>query len=36
MAVAQFGPPPAVTEDQPRPHAPVVPDSFAILIAQPK
>jgi YVTN family beta-propeller protein len=36
MAVAQFGPPPAVTEDQPRPHAPVVPDSFSILIAQPK
>ncbi len=36
LAAAQFGPPPAVTEEQPRPRATVVPDSFLILIAQPK
>jgi YVTN family beta-propeller protein len=36
MAAAQFGPPPAGTEDQPRPRAPVVADSFLILVAQPK
>jgi YVTN family beta-propeller protein len=36
MAAAQFGPPQASAEDQPRPHATVVPDSFLILIAQPK
>jgi YVTN family beta-propeller protein len=36
MAAAQFGPPPAATDEQPRPHATVVPDSFLILIAQPK
>jgi YVTN family beta-propeller protein len=36
LPAAQFGPPPAVTEEQPRPHATVVPDSFLILIAQPK
>jgi YVTN family beta-propeller protein len=36
MAAAQFGPPPAATEDQPRPRAPVVPDTFLILVAQPK
>jgi YVTN family beta-propeller protein len=36
LAAAQFGPPPAATEEQPRPHATVVPDSFLILIAQPK
>jgi YVTN family beta-propeller protein len=36
LAAAQFGPPPAATEDQPRPRAPVVPDSFLILVAQPK
>ncbi len=36
LASAQFGPPPEVTEDQPRAHATVVPDSFSILVAQPK
>ena len=36
LAAAQFGPPPAATEDQPSPRAPVMPDSFLILIAQPK
>jgi YVTN family beta-propeller protein len=36
LAAAQFGPPPAATEEQPRPHATVVPDSFLVLIAQPK
>jgi YVTN family beta-propeller protein len=36
LAAAQFGPPPAATEDQPAPRAPVMPDSFLILIAQPK
>ena len=36
LAAAQFGPPPAVTEEQPRPRANVVPDSFLILVAQPK
>jgi YVTN family beta-propeller protein len=36
LAAAQFGPPPAATDEQPRPHATVVPDSFLILIAQPK
>jgi YVTN family beta-propeller protein len=36
LAAAQFGPPPAVAEDQPRSHAKVVPDSFLIIVAQPK
>src|SRR5271167_1028430 len=36
LAAAQFGPPPAVSEDQPRAPATVVPDSFLILVAQPK
>ncbi|MDB6097369.1 MAG: YncE family protein, partial [Gammaproteobacteria bacterium] len=36
LAAAQFGPPPAATEEQPRPRATVVPDSFLILVAQPK
>jgi YVTN family beta-propeller protein len=36
MAAAQFGPPPSATDEQPRPRATVVPDSFLVLIAQPK
>jgi YVTN family beta-propeller protein len=36
LAAAQFGPPQAVAEDQPRSRAKVVPDSFLILVAQPK
>jgi YVTN family beta-propeller protein len=36
LAAAQFGPPPAATDVQPRPRATVVPDSFLILVAQPK
>jgi YVTN family beta-propeller protein len=36
LPAAQFGPPPAPTEEQPTPRAPLVPDSFLILIAQPK
>jgi YVTN family beta-propeller protein len=36
LAAAQFGPPPAATDEQPRPRATVVGDSFVILIAQPK
>jgi YVTN family beta-propeller protein len=36
LAVAQFGPPPATTDEQPRTHATVMPDTFGILIAQPK
>ncbi|HEX3914382.1 MAG TPA: hypothetical protein VHW71_12805 [Steroidobacteraceae bacterium] len=36
LPAAQFGPPPAVTEGQPRPRATVVPDSFLVLVAQPK
>ena len=36
LPAAQFGPPPAVTADQPRSRATVVPDSFIILVAQPK
>ncbi len=36
LAAAQFGPPPAASEDQPRARATVVPDSFLILVAQPK
>jgi YVTN family beta-propeller protein len=36
LPAAQFGPPPAVTEGQPRSRATVVPDSFLILVAQPK
>jgi YVTN family beta-propeller protein len=36
LATAQFGPPPAASEDLPRARATVVPDSFLILVAQPK
>jgi YVTN family beta-propeller protein len=36
LAAAQFGPPPAVNEDQPRPRPNVVADSFIIIVAQPK
>jgi YVTN family beta-propeller protein len=36
LAAAQFGPPQASTDDQPRPRPSVVPDSFVVLIAQPK
>jgi DNA-binding beta-propeller fold protein YncE len=36
LAAAQFEPPPAATSDQPSPHAGVRPDSFVILVAQPK
>jgi YVTN family beta-propeller protein len=36
LAAAQFGPPPATSEEQPRARATVVPDSFLILVAQPK
>jgi hypothetical protein len=36
LAAAQFGPPPAASEEQPRARATVVPDSFLILVAQPK
>ena len=36
LAAAQFGPPPAVSEDQPRSRPNVVADSFLILVAQPK
>ena len=36
LAAAQFGPPPAATDERPNPHATVVPDTFVILIAQPK
>jgi YVTN family beta-propeller protein len=36
MAAAQFGPPSAAAEDQPRSRPNVVADSFIILVAQPK
>jgi len=36
LAAAQFGPPPAVNEDQPRSRPNVVADSFIIIVAQPK
>jgi YVTN family beta-propeller protein len=36
LAAAQFGPTPAATADQPLPRALVTPDSFVILVAQPK
>jgi YVTN family beta-propeller protein len=36
LAAAQFGPTPAATPEQPNPRAPLVADSFVILVAQPK
>jgi DNA-binding beta-propeller fold protein YncE len=36
MAAAQFGPTPQATAEQPLPRANVTPDSFVILVAQPK
>ena len=36
LAAAQFGPPPAATAEQPAPRANIIPDSFIILVAQPK
>jgi YVTN family beta-propeller protein len=36
LAAARFGPTPAVTDEQPMPRAKVMPDSFVILMAQPK
>jgi YVTN family beta-propeller protein len=36
LAAARFGPPPAVTDEQTMPRAKVMPDSFVILVAQPK
>jgi YVTN family beta-propeller protein len=36
LAAAQFGPTPAATAEQANPRAPLVPDSFVILVAQPR
>ena len=36
LAAAQFGPTPPATAEQPNPHAPLVADSFVILVAQPR
>jgi YVTN family beta-propeller protein len=36
LAAAQFGPTPAPTVDQPNPRAPLMPDSFVVLVAQPR
>jgi YVTN family beta-propeller protein len=36
LAAAQFGPTPAPTADQPNPRAPLLPDSFVVLVAQPR
>jgi DNA-binding beta-propeller fold protein YncE len=36
LAAAQFGPRPAAAADQPPPRANVIPDTFLILVAQPK
>ena len=36
LAAAQFGPPPAATTEQPLPRASVMPNSFVILIAEPR
>src|ERR1043165_2914880 len=32
LPIAQFGTPPAPTKEQPRPRAPMIPNSFAILV----
>jgi YVTN family beta-propeller protein len=36
LAAARFGPTPVASDEQPAPRAKVVPDSFVILVAQPK
>jgi DNA-binding beta-propeller fold protein YncE len=36
LAAARFDAPPAASAEQPSPHAPVIPDSFVILVAQPR
>jgi YVTN family beta-propeller protein len=36
LAAARFGPPPPATEEQPQPRANLIPDTFAILVVQPK
>jgi YVTN family beta-propeller protein len=36
LASARLGPAPAPTEDQPHPHPSILPDSFVILVAEPK
>lgn len=36
LAAAQFGPPPAATPTEAAPHARIMPDSFLILVAQPR
>ena len=36
LAAAQFGPTPATSADQPLPRAKVIPESFVILVAQPR
>jgi hypothetical protein len=36
LAAAQFGPTPSATAEQPNPHAPLIADSFVILVAQPR
>jgi DNA-binding beta-propeller fold protein YncE len=36
LAAAQFGPRPAATAEQPAPHPNMIPDTFVVLVAQPK
>jgi DNA-binding beta-propeller fold protein YncE len=36
LAAAKLGPAPAATEEQPHPRPSIVPNSFSILVAQPK
>ena len=36
LAAARFGPPPTQGPEQPAPHANLIPDTFVILVAQPK